>query len=68
MDYGGIIWDKPNYELFKKKTERIQFKIAITGTIQEIWREILYQELGLESLSDRSRFRKLFKKVLQGLS
>ena len=39
--------------------------IAITGAIQGTSRESLYQELGLESLRDRCRFRKFtfFKKL-----
>ena len=61
MDYDGIICDKPNNEFFKDKIECILYIacIAITGTIQGTSRERLYQELGLESLYDRCRFRKL---------
>ena len=61
LDYGDIIFDKPNNESFKSRMESIQYKacIAITGAIQETSREGLYSELGLESLSDRCCFRKL---------
>ena len=35
LDYGDIIYDKPNNESFKNKIENIQYKtcIAITGVI-----------------------------------
>ena len=35
LDYGDIIYDKPNNESFKNKIENIQYKtcIAITGAI-----------------------------------
>ena len=61
LDYGDIIFDKPNNESFKRKIESIQYKarIAITGAIQGTSRERLYRELGLESLNDRCWFRKL---------
>ena len=61
LDYGEIIFDKPNNESFKSRIESIQYKacIAITGAIQGTSRERLYRELGLESLSDRCWFRKL---------
>ena len=37
LDYGDIIFDKPNNESFKSRIESIQYKacIAITGAIQE---------------------------------
>ena len=61
MDYVYIIYDKPFDESFKNKIESIQYKawIARTGAIQRTSRECLYQELGLESLSDRWKFPKL---------
>ena len=36
LDYGDIIFDKPNSKLFKSRIESIQYKayIAITGAIQ----------------------------------
>ena len=71
LDYGGIIFDKPNNESFKSRIESIQYKacIAITGAIPGTSRERLYRELGLESLSDRCWFRKLtfFYKIVKGL-
>ena len=72
MDYGDIIFDKPNNESFKSRIESIQYKacVAITGAIQGTSRERLYRELGLESLSDICWFRKLtfFDKIIKGLS
>ena len=72
LDYGDIIYDKPNNESFKKKIENIQYKacIAITGAIQGTSREHLYHELGLESLGGQRWCRKLtfFYKVVNGLA
>ena len=72
LDYGDIVFDKPNNESFKSRIESIQYKacIAITGAIQGTSREHLYKELGLESLSERCWFRKLtfLYKIVKGLS
>ena len=67
MYYGDIIYSKPNNESFKYETESIQCKvcIAIAGSIQGESKEHLYQELGLESLRDRFRFRKYFTKYIK---
>ena len=71
LDYGDIIFDKPNNESFKSKIKSIHYKacIAITGSIQGTSRERLYRELDLESLSDRCWFRKLtfLYKIVKGL-
>ena len=50
MDYGNIIFDKPNNESFKSRTESIQYKVcvAITGAIQGSSRGHLHRELGLD--------------------
>ena len=55
LDYGDIVYDKPNNESFISRSERVQHKacLAITGAIQGTSCECLYKELGLESLSDR---------------
>ena len=55
LDNGDNFYDKPNNESFKSKIENIHYKgcTAITGVIQGISHERLYQELGLESLEDR---------------
>ena len=72
MDYGDIIFDKPNNQSFKSRIESIQYKafVAITGAIQGTSRERLYRELLLESLSDRCWFQKLtfFYKIVKDLS
>ena len=72
LEYGVIIFDKPNNESFKSRIESIQYKecVAITGAIQGTTRERFYRELVLESLSDRCWFRKLtfFNKIFKGLS
>ena len=54
LDYGDIIYDKPNNRSFKNKIENIQYKacVAITAAIQGTSGEHLYHELGLESLGD----------------
>ena len=58
LDYGDIIFDKPNNESFKSRIESIQYKacVAITGAIQGTSRERLYRKLGLKSFSDRCWF------------
>ena len=60
MDCGHKIYGKPNNECIKYKA-----RVAITRAIQGTSRESLYQELGLESLRDRCRFRELtfFKRL-----
>ena len=69
MDYGDIIYHKPNKESFKNKIENIKYK-AITGAIQGTFRVRLYHELGLESLGDRQWCRKLtfFDKIVNGFA
>ena len=61
LDYGDIIYDKPNNDTFCQKIESVQYNasLAITGAIRGTAREKLYQELGLESLSDRRWSRRL---------
>ena len=61
LDYGDIIYDKPNNDTFCQKIESVQYNasLAITGAIRGTSREKLYQELGLESLSDRRWSRRL---------
>ena len=48
-----IIYDQPQNESFYEKLESVQYKpaLAITGAIQGTSRDKIYQELGLESLS-----------------
>ena len=60
-DYDDIIYDRPNIESFVKKLESVQYNaaLAITGAIRGTSRDRIYQELGLESLSDRRWYRRL---------
>ena len=55
LDYGDVVYDKPNNESFANRLERVQYKacLAITVVIQGTSREHLYKELGLKSLSYR---------------
>ena len=52
LDYVDIIYNKPDNQSFKNKTEYVWYKActAITGAIQETSRDRLYHELDLESL------------------
>ena len=55
LDYGDILYDKPNNENFQSKIERVQYREfwAITGVIQITSKEKNYDELGLYSLTRR---------------
>ena len=61
LDYADVIYHQPHNESFTNKIESVQYNaaLAITGAIKGTSRERLYQELGLESLSDRRRYRQL---------
>ena len=61
LDYGDVIYDQPHNDTFCRMIESVQYNaaLAITGTIKGSSRERLYQELGLESLSDRRWYRRL---------
>ena len=67
LDYGGIVYDKPDNEIFINKIKKAQYDeaLAITGAIRGTSREKLYAELGIESLKFRRWFRKLtcFSKI-----
>lgn len=67
IDYGDIIYNKPNIESFKNETESIQCKvcIAIKGSIQSESKEHLYQDLVLKTLSDRYMLRTYFTKYIK---
>ena len=56
LDYGNVIYDQPNNSRLSDKIESVQYNaaLAITGTIRGTSNEKLYQELGLESLKDRT--------------
>ena len=55
LDYGDIVYDKPNNETFINKIEKAQYDaaLAITGAIRSTSQEKLYAELGIESLKFR---------------
>ena len=71
LDYGDILYDKPNNENFQTKIEQVQYRacLAITGAIKGTSRERLYDELGLHSLIERRWRSKLifFYKIMKGL-
>ena len=60
IDYADIKYDKPNNELFQKKIKILIACLAIAEATQGNSQEKLYQELELESLSDRQWCRNLF--------
>ena len=69
LDYGDVLHDQAFNNSFKEKLKSIQYKVclALTGSIRGTSKEKIYQELGLESLIDRTWCRKLclFYKVLE---
>ena len=71
LDYGDILYDKPENKNFQNKLEKVQYRacLAITGAIQGTSRQELYAQLGLHSLSKR-RWRNILiflYKILNGL-
>ena len=52
LDYGDILYNKPNNENFENKMESAQYKACLTITygIQRTSREQLFYELGLHRL------------------
>ena len=75
LDYGDILYDKPNNEIFLDKIDqKVQYRtcLAITGAIQGTLarsKEKIYDELGLHSLTKRRWHSKLifFYKIVNGL-
>ena len=71
-DHGDIIYDNPLNGLLINKLQNVQYQscLTITGAIQGISREILYKELGLESLQSRRWYRNMifFHKILNNLT
>ena len=55
LDYGDIVFGKPNNDTFINKIEKAQYDAAltITGAIRGTSREKLYADLGIESLKFR---------------
>ena len=62
LDYGDVIYDQAYNVSFQENVESIQYNaaVAITGTIRDISKEKLFEELELESLQHRRRYRKLY--------
>ena len=62
LDYCDVIYDKIFNESWHKKLESAQYNVAlaITGAIRGTDTEKLYQELGLESLRNRRKLRRLY--------
>ena len=71
LDYGDILYDKPEDQNFQNKLEKVQYKacLAITGAIQGTLRQKIYDELGLHTLIERRWRLKLtfFYKIVNGL-
>ena len=61
-----IIYDQPHDSSFCEKLESVQYKTAaiITGAIQSTSREIIFQELGLESLKSWRWFNKIMHPII----
>ena len=61
LDYGDIIYDQAYNASFHQKLDSIQYNaaLAITGAIRGIYKEKLYDELGLETLEMKRWYRKL---------
>ena len=55
LDYGDILYNKPENENFQNKLEKVQYRacLAITGAVQRTSRQKSYGELGLHSLCNK---------------
>ena len=62
LDYSDVVYDKVFNESFHKKRESVQYNaaVAMKGAIRGTNTEKLYQKLGLESLQNRRKLRKLY--------
>ena len=71
LDYGVILYDKPENQKFQNKFEKIQYKacLAITGTVRGTSGKQIYDELGLHTLIKRRWRNKLtfFYKIINDL-
>ena len=67
LDYGDILYDKPENQNFQNKSEKVC--LAITGAIQGTSRQKIYDELGFHTLTDRRWCSKLTfcYKIVNGL-
>ena len=72
LDYGDVTFDQAYTASFHQKIESVEYNsaLAITGAIRGTSKEKLYNELGLESLEKRRRYRKLccFYKIFRNQS
>ena len=61
LDYGNVIYNQPNLSSLANKIESVQYNaaLAITGAIRGASKEKLYQEIGFESLKDKTWLRRL---------
>ena len=55
VDYGDILYDKPENQNFQNKFKKVQYKVclAITRAIQGTSRQKNYDELGLHTLIEK---------------
>ena len=71
LDYGDILYDKPDNENFQSKLEKVPYRacLAITNAIRGTSKERIYDELGLYSLRKRRWRKKLifFFKIINGM-
>ena len=71
LDYGDILYDKPNNEYFQIKLAKVQYRacLSITGAIRGTSRTKPYDELGLHALIKRFWCNKIifFDKIVNGL-
>ena len=61
MKYGDVVYDQPNLSFLTNKIESVQYNaaLAIAGAIRWTSTEKLYQDLGFQSLKDKSWLRLL---------
>ena len=61
MNYGDVVYDQPNLSFLTNKIESVQYNaaLAIAGAIRWTSTEKLYQDLGCQSLKDKSWLRLL---------
>ena len=55
LDYGDISYNQLNNENFQNKIEKLHYRacLKISGAIQKTLKEKNYDELGLQSLTNR---------------
>ena len=61
LDYSDVIYYQHNNSILSDKIKSVQYNavLAITGAIRGTSKERLYQQLGLESLSNRRWLRRM---------